>query len=195
MGVLLRFARVMAFAGLITASYSVHAISVLPQDVTTGADAAFDLTGSLDWSLSGDTIFNFTDFTMHTGSVLNVASDGPVFVYANTVYLDGPVYSTAPEILFIANSIEVGASGLISNPDGAIGLYAVDQILLSGPLDGYEVVLSTQSTGMPGSGGVLDPGTGGGVIIGLPPAPVPLPGAAWLFLSGLLALLVRGRRA
>jgi hypothetical protein len=145
---LLRITRGISFFALITIGYSAHAVAVFPQDSTSGVDGAFSLSTSLDLTVPGDGIFNFTDFHIDADGDLHIASDSPVFLYANDFLIEGSIYAATPELYLIGSSIELrGSSRLIS--EGLIGLYG-DSAAISGEI-------SAQS-GSGGSGATLTAG-------------------------------------
>ncbi len=120
---LLKITRGISFLVFITFGYSAHAVGVFPQETTTGADGAFSLSGLLDLSVPGDGIFNFTDFHIDADGDLHIASDSPVFLYANDFLIEGSIYAATPELYLIGSSIQFQQNSQLTS-EGLVGFYS-----------------------------------------------------------------------
>jgi hypothetical protein len=129
-------------------SSSSHAVSVLPQDATTGADGVFNLSTSLDLTIPADGIFNFTDFSIDSGGYLGISSDSPVFLYANDFQINGSIYATVPELYLIGSNISFGANASFTSTIGLAGLYA-DNINLGGHFVVQDMTVAINANGIP----------------------------------------------
>ncbi len=117
-------------------SDSIHAVSVFPQDATTGADGAFTLDSGLDLAVPADGVFNYTDFSVDAGAYLRIGSDSPVFIYADDFQIHGSIDATVPELYLIGTNINIalGPDARFTNTSGSVGLFA-NQIALAGQFD------------------------------------------------------------
>jgi len=149
-------------------TYNAHASSILPQEVSTGADGSFNLLSDDVLFSNADGIYNFIDFNIADGVTLNINNSGPIYIYSQqSMTISGNLIADTTDLHLIAPTINTSSTSTIS----------ASSITL--------VILDSSSNG---SGNT---GTGNGVTIGNGNpgiTPVPVPAAIWLMLSGLLVL-------
>ncbi len=165
---MLRFSASLLF--LCVLAFNSHASSI-PQPASTGVDGDFNLLNGNDTLFSStDNIYNFINFSIADGATLNIASSGPVYIYAQqSIIIGGNLFADSSDLHFIAPTIETAGNANIS-ANGSITL-----------------ILTDSSASNPG--GNASSGNGITIDSGNPNiSPVPLPAAIWLMLSGLLSL-------
>jgi len=178
---------------------SVNAATVLPQDATTGEDGALSIDTSQDLFADPDNIYNFTEFNVASAAQLSFSSADPVYVYANSISIDGSLTASVPALYLVADNLWLNGDITVSND---LYLVASSQIVIGGSLSGVNISIEGLGAITPGTG-TGDSGTGSGsgsgsdvtLIGGGGHTVVPLPASAWLFVSGLISLLVYRRRS
>ena len=123
-----------------------------------------------------------TDLLILPGEFLTLArSEEPGFV-PDYVYDGFTLSNSSDEVVFRDGQLEL----LRLDYGSGFAVAGVSRELQQLPMMESNYGLTLASLGY-GSGDIGTPGTAGGMF--LPPSPVPVPAAAWLFISGLLVVL------
>ena len=205
---MLRFSIPLLFLSILT--LNAQASSILPQDTSTGTDGTFELLNGADTLFNNtNSIYNFVDFNIASGTTLTIDSNGPVYIYSQqSITINGSLITNSPDLHLIAQAISfngsinstggdlliASASSNPTTPDVSNGSFISSNA-------GLTITTGTIDTGTVTSGNnlfitanpVITPINGGTTGI-ITPSPVPVPAALWLMLSGILSIGLLLRR-
>lgn len=183
--------------------------SSVPQINSTGTDGLFSLLSNDALFSSTSNIYNFSDFNIAEGATLEINSSDAVYIYSQqSITINGTLTSSSADLHFIAPAFNFNGT---LNSDGNLNvvILGTGSSTPSAPDISNGVVVSsnldtTLTTGFIEAGTIttgdfifpifdeptlvlVDNGNTVGPIVIINPSPVPLPGALWLMISGILS--------
>ena len=188
----------------------------VPQISSTGADGAFSLLNDDTLFSNTSNIYNFTDFNIAAGATLNVNNSDTVYIYSEqSIIINGALTSNSPDLHLIAPTITLGsltATGSVvvtgqnfnistgelttTNPNNDNGVTIGSGTFIGSDLDltnpiGTGIIILDPSISFTIPTNPINVET---ITFVTTPSPVPLPGALWLMMSGIIGFGLLKRR-